>query len=123
MFYEFKQTNVSVNQTIDMGLIISGVSENYSEKDFNLSVFPNPASDQINLNFALTKNTFLQIRILDMNGKLLNTIHSVELTKGNHKLILDLKNAANIQLVPGIYFIQLVSESNAIVKKIMVLTN
>ncbi len=123
MFYEFKQTNVSVNQTIDMGLIISGVSENYSEKDFNLSVFPNPASDQINLNFALTKNTFLQIRILDMNGKLLNTIPSVELTKGNHKLILDLKNAANIQLVPGIYFIQLVSESNAIVKKIMVLTN
>jgi enediyne biosynthesis protein E4 len=123
LFNEFKQSNVSVNQTIDMGLIISGVSENHSEKDFNLSVFPNPASDQINLNFTLTNNTLIQIRILGVNGKLLKTIHSGEIAKGNHNLILDLKNAENIQLVPGIYFIQLVSESNAIVKKIMVLAN
>jgi flagellar hook assembly protein FlgD len=58
-----------------------------------------------------------------VNGKLLKTIHSGELTKGNHNLILDLKNTENIQLVPGTYFIQMVSESNSIVKKIMILTN
>jgi hypothetical protein len=123
MFNEFKQTNVSANQTIEMGLIISGITTNNSEKDFNLSVFPNPASDQINLNFDLTNNTLLQIRILDMNGKLIYTTHFGELTNGTHKLILDLKNAENTKLVPGTYFVQLVSESNSIVKKIMVLTN
>jgi hypothetical protein len=123
MFYEFKQSNVSVNQTIDMGLIISGITTNNSEKDINLSIFPNPASDQINLNFTLTNNTLIQIRILDINGKLLNTIHNGELTNGTHNLILDFKNTENIQLVPGTYFIQLISESNSIVKKIMVLKN
>ncbi len=124
MFNEFKQSNVSVNQTIDMGLIISGINRQIIQKRILIyQCFPNPASDQINLNFTLTNNTFLQIRILDVNGKLLKTIHSGELTKGNHNLILDLKNAENIQLVPGTYFIQLVSENNSIVKKIMVLAN
>jgi flagellar hook assembly protein FlgD len=123
LFIEFKQSNVGINQTIDMGLIISGITTNNSEKDFNLSIFPNPASEQINLNFSLTDNAFLQIRILDVNGRLLKTIHSGKLTKGNHNLIMDLKNADNIQLVPGTYFIQMISESNSIVKKIMVLAN
>jgi hypothetical protein len=123
LLYEFKQLNVGVNQTIDMGLIISGLAENHTEMDFSLTLFPNPVSDQINLDLILTHTTFVQIRILDLNGRLMKTIHSGELTKGNHNLILDLKNDDTIQLVPGTYFIQLVSESNSIVKKIMVLAN
>jgi hypothetical protein len=112
-----------VNQTVDMGLIISGLAENPSEKDFSLSIFPNPLSDQINLNFILTQTTFVQIRILDMNGKLLKTIHSGKLTKGNHNLIMDLKNACSIQLVQGTYFVQMISDYNSVFRKIVVLSN
>jgi hypothetical protein len=123
MFNEFKQSNVSVNQTIDMGLIISGLTENNSEKEFNLSVFPNPASYQINLRFSLNDCSFVQIRVLDLDGKLLNTIHSGELTQSLHDISWNLRNKENKQVPAGTYFIQMISGDNSVVRKIVVLSN
>jgi hypothetical protein len=123
MFNEFKQLNVSVNQTIDMGLIISGVTENYSEKDFNLSVFPNPASDQVNLKFSLNDCSFVQIRILSLDGKLLFTIHSGELKKGIHEISWNFSDHENGQVPAGTYFVQMISDNNSVVGKIVVLSN
>jgi hypothetical protein len=123
MFNEFKQSNVSVNQTIDMGLTISGITENNSDQDFNLSVFPNPASDQINMKFALSDHSFVQIRILDLDGKLINTIYSGELTKGMQEISWNLWDKENEKVPAGTYFIQMISDNNSVVRKIVVLSN
>jgi flagellar hook assembly protein FlgD len=123
LFNEFKQSNVSVNQTIDMGLIISGITTNNSEKDFNLSVFPNPTSNQINMKFALSDHSFVQIRILDLDGKLINTIYSGELTKGMNEISWNLRDKENEQITAGIYFVQMISDNYSIVRKVVVIGN
>lgn len=120
MNYEFKQLDISVNQTIDMGLIISDLTDNYTDKDFSLSIFPNPTSDHVNLDFSLAKSNFVEIGMFDINGRLIKTIHSGELPKGKHNLILDFKSPGNKGMVSGIYYVQMLSDRSSVTRKLII---
>ena len=64
-------------------------------------LFPNPAVDHFNLEFYLKKSAEIRIDIIDSSGLFQKTIYANTLQRGNHQIMLNLKNSA---LVSGIYF-------------------
>ena len=73
--------------------------------DFALRVFPNPATDVLNIAFELEKRTTLRAYLTDVNGKRVEWIAGETLNEGTHQWRGDVRD-----LVSGQYF--LVMEDN-----------
>ena len=65
-------------------------------------VYPNPASQQVNIDFELTKNDEMSIEIIDINGKANQLLTNTQLMAGNHQLSFDIAH-----LEQGMYFIKI----------------
>lgn len=83
----------------------------------NFKIYPNPVSDQLNLSFTLKKESFVTIKILDVLGNDVMTLFTQKLGSGeqNNTFYIDSK------LKTGFYFVRIVADSNAIIKRISVL--
>lgn len=94
--------NVMEPQTEDFQFV--GIEELFEDGD--LSVFPNPAKDKINLSFNLKENSKIDLSLNDISGKrlLYKTYNAKE---GNNQLNFDVSNLSkgiyilNIQTVKG----------------------
>lgn len=88
--------------------------EALGEKYFEFDVFPNPASEKINLRFKHTEATYnnAQIEIYDLNGRLLLQENCILHEQG--------QQTVNIQdLNKGLYIIRLQADGYQILKKII----
>ncbi len=81
----------------------------------SLNVFPNPASDYTNISFTLKKASKVDIRIFDMNGRMVYQT-SGKYPKGNNVLKHDLNS-----LTKGTYMVQIISEGSSRTSKLVVL--
>lgn len=54
-----------------------------------LAAFPNPATNEVNINFGLNQNSKVEIAIYDVTGKMISTTTTEELSSGNHTHTLD----------------------------------
>lgn len=80
--------------------------------DFNL--FPNPASQNIEISFTMNSDAETNIYLTDISGKNILNIFSGELNDGDHLL------KENISALPdGIYFIYIRSKTGAAVQKLI----
>lgn len=79
-----------------------------------LNLFPNPVSDNININYSLTKNDKVLIELLSFDGKLVDIIFEGNQSEG--KQYVD----SSLQSLPsGNYFIKISSTSFQITKKVI----
>jgi hypothetical protein len=85
---------------------ITGIDENFEESSF--SIFPNPAKNEIQLNFLVP--TKAKVQIFDALGKL---CYSAQLNATKHEMI-DVSNLAQ-----GIYIVKLSSPSTTQVRRFM----
>ena len=74
---------------------------------FKASAYPNPAGDQVNLEFSLPEKSLMIISLLNINGQLLKTISNSVFEAGNHQLNLDTSGNPD-----GIYWIRFQSKTN-----------
>ena len=75
-----------------------------------LNIYPNPAKDKIAINFSATKNSVINLRIYDGNGKLMKQMNAVE----NQKI--DISGLAN-----GIYLAKMSSQSISKTTKLVII--
>lgn len=88
--------------------MLLNVNDSDNGMDSNIVVFPNPATDIINI---ASKTTFVEkIVIIDMNGR---TVQE-RFFKGNTEIQMDLS-----ELSKGIYMMNILSDRGSIVKKIV----
>jgi hypothetical protein len=80
----------------------------------NISIFPNPVSDHININIVAKSKNDITIKILDMTGKVIYTQIS-GINKGNNLIQID---RGTIQ--SGIYFINMTGSGLNTNRKIIV---
>lgn len=80
------------------------ISSDATEKvnDNNLSVYPNPFSNNVTIEFDLTKDDETTIKLFDLMGKELKTISKSFFAQGKHDITTDAS-----ELQAGIYFIVL----------------
>lgn len=88
----------------------TGITEETAK--FNFSVFPNPASDVVNVSYTLEKTQKGTLDIIDVQGKVIATI-AIEGNKGVNQVEL-----TNNNYPAGIYFIKLTLGQDSYYKKL-----
>lgn len=82
---------------------------------FDLSYFPNPSKEQANLKFTLPQSSFVQVDLLDINGRYLRTIAQGLQATGEHQFPIQLDG-----LTTGMYFLRVVANARVGIVKILV---
>lgn len=82
----------------------------------SFEVFPNPAQDNTMIEFALEENDNVNLEIVDLNGKVVQSVYSGALGAGEHRF-----PVATAELSSGIYLVRLVTdEGKYLTKKLLV---
>lgn len=87
-----------------------GISENTIEN--SISIYPNPTTNQITMEFELAETKNVSIDIKNVLGQTVKIISNSEFRKGNNKIEIELSD-----LINGVYFVQLESENKRSNKK------
>ncbi len=90
-----------------------GISE--ASKSNSFKVFPNPATDRINISFYNKTNSNTEVSLYSLDGKQALTLLNENLNAGEQTLNFDL--SGNIK--PGIYFVKISNEDMNSVQKIL----
>jgi len=105
-----------VGLTTAMRLRVSSVVE-VAENDglSTLEIYPNPASDIINVNFVSEVNDVVTVNVLAVDGKMVHTVTISAAVGQSTKLAMDAS-----QLNAGVYSIQIIGEQMSTVKRVVV---
>jgi hypothetical protein len=90
-------------------------TENPESGDANLTIFPNPASDKINVLFDLSNSSDVQLNVFDLGGKLMYSKNLSNLGKGTQKVDVNVNSLAR-----GTYLLQVISEKNTSTAKLVI---
>lgn len=115
---------IPYNLTVFEGVIVdiayppvnTFVAESNSEFS-EIQIYPNPASDNITLDFNSEVSSDLQLEIVDLNGKICFQ-KQINRLVANQKVIIQNKEIG--RLSSGVYFCNIKSEENIITKKIII---
>ena len=80
-----------------------------------LSIYPNPASGMVNLQFTVGSSQRVNIKVYDVNGKEITTWLNDQMTEGDHQLSFDVSS-----FTKGIYFISLQGQHYNETQQIMI---
>ncbi len=89
-----------------------------AEEDLGLSnftIYPNPASDRVWLEWSLEKDADLRISLLNLNGQVLLENQTLSLSQGSHRSHIDISN-----LPKGMYLVRLSSRKGVVSRKLVV---
>ncbi len=81
----------------------------------NVSVFPNPIVDQLNVRLNLTEATNLEVKLYDVQGKLVQTLLPIASVSGAFSQTFPISNELN----PGVYFVRMTMGNNTTYKKVI----
>jgi len=83
----------------------------------NVEVYPNPITDQINLKYIISRNSNVNIKIMDILGNEVVTMFSQRVEPGERIFSYSLNN----KLSKGFYFIRVVAGTESVIKRISIL--
>ena len=72
--------------------------------------YPNPFRTQTRIDYALPKQTAVDIKIYDVTGKLVTTLVSEELSPGYYNVIWHGTDTIGRSVSAGVYFVQMNSK-------------
>lgn len=84
--------------------------------DFSLSVYPNPVTDVVNMNYHLEKSSIVKAQLVSVDGKLAQTLFNEKQQAGDISKSIKLQNG----IAKGNYLIEVYSDNGKVVKKIVV---
>ncbi len=81
----------------------------------DLTVFPNPVREALNVNFNLTEPLQLRVNLFDATGRLVRTVEAENFVAGRHTLTVNTADLAD-----GMYFLRIENESRQISSRFVV---
>ena len=104
--------NSGFTSTWNCTQLSTGVLE--QTNSFALNVFPNPFSDDLQVNYTITEKTEVSLTLVDVLGREILLLVEKNQLAGQHQLELDV---SKLQLSKGLYFLRLsANEKRAIIK-------
>lgn len=91
---------------------LEDIANNYS-----VQVFPNPAIEKLNIRFKVEEPAFVEIKLVDIAGKVSAMVFSNELSTGDHAL----HHSIPETFTPGIYFLRIAIGDALMVKRVVLL--
>ncbi|MDX1445552.1 T9SS type A sorting domain-containing protein [Lishizhenia sp.] len=107
--------NLTDPEAIKIRILESALSVEEVEANFNLSVYPNPATDNVNLDFTLAAQTDVTVTITDIAGKVVYTDAIGSLNAGEHTTAISTNGLTN-----GVYICNFVAGDSVVTKKLVV---
>jgi len=95
-------------------LILS--SPNVETRNSNLEIYPNPAAGECTVSFSIQNKSEVNIRIIDIYGKVMENIYSEKINSGVYKLKINLSKFTN-----NVYFVEMYDNGNRKQKKLILL--
>ena len=81
--------------------------------------YPNPFNNQTLIKFSLEKSSWIELRIIDTQGKIVNTITKGNYSKGIHLFKWDGRTGSGHDVASGMYLFQLKRGKGIITKRMM----
>ena len=98
-----------------------GISEpTFTNPENTLSVYPNPASDKVIIEFDNNITGFVQLSVYDFQGKKVTDLINKTLGKGRHTNEWDLTDQSGNRVGAGLYVARLSNSENSTTTKIIV---
>lgn len=91
----------------------SNVKDEVNSVNDKLTIFPNPASEKVNIEYSTNFKGNITIDIIDANGKQIKHIY-----QGSQKGVI--KYVWNTNVQSGIYYCRIVTENKTLTKKIII---
>ena len=86
-------------------------NKNIKRENLDISIFPNPFSENCNITFTNSRNNFWEINIIDLNGRVIEKVISQNLAKGDHQFSFGKKDWP-----AGVYFLQMKNKNGKLIK-------
>ncbi|MDG2265477.1 MAG: T9SS type A sorting domain-containing protein, partial [Candidatus Marinimicrobia bacterium] len=67
--------------------------------------YPNPFNPNTIISFSLSLSSFVDMRVVDINGRKIKNLLNKTLNSGNHNVSWDGANDSGVNMSSGIYFI------------------
>lgn len=93
----------------------TSIDELLSTRDHLFNNYPNPWKTETTIQFRLSKETNLTLKLYDPNGKIIKTIAEGNFKEGNHQIKL-----SNNGLSAGVYFYQLQTQGENMVRSMLI---
>lgn len=87
----------------------------------SISTFPNPFKDSTVIQVSLPRSGTANVSIYNLRGQKVRELHSADLPRGQSQLVWDGKDTAGKNLAPGVYIIQMRSDSGNTVCKALLM--
>lgn len=91
----------------------TGLDETLLEN--NVSIFPNPVVDQLNVRLNFPEASNLEVKLYDVQGKLVNTLLPKTSVSGAFSQAFPISN----ELKPGVYFVRMTLGDNSTYRKVI----
>ncbi len=100
---------------------IQGAEVQNREGGLILSVSPNPASNNVVVNYSVAQPAKVKIQVFDIMGRITRTLIDNHVEKGIHHLIWNRRDNLGHQISSGIYFIRLETDKIKRTEKVLIL--
>ena len=102
-----------------IGLLVGTEEPGEIEKSSPVTNYPNPFSDQTTIAFGLDQDSFVTLRVYDINGKVVTTLLNRHLSSGQHAVVWNGEDNTGKELPTSIYFYEIRTDQNKIRNKVV----
>ncbi|MBK9404952.1 MAG: T9SS type A sorting domain-containing protein [Ignavibacteria bacterium] len=108
---------------IDLNTIIGiNSNEQLTASDYKLEQnFPNPFNPETTIKYSVSRKSFVQIKVYDISGKLINSLVAKELSAGSYSAVWNGKDITGNNVSSGIYFYNMTINGGKSVSRKMLL--
>ncbi len=119
---EFKIfTNIQLpDPEIDACCNIGSAETMFSDENLILTTYPNPANNEVHIDFYLHKTDVVRIEILDIYGRHITDFLNKKMSSGNHSLIWNVKDNTGQKVSSGTYFCIFRADDKIAVSKLII---
>jgi hypothetical protein len=103
---------ICASDRVEVQAIVAGLEEFTHVND--LSVYPNPASEELNIAFSSNNSSSMQVRLIDQTGRMVQSLQ-INSSAGLNNYRMNLRGLAG-----GLYELQFVSEGQTASRKIVI---
>ena len=89
----------------------------FSEKE--LTIYPNPFTQVVNIEVELTEKSDVRVDIFDMTGRLISNLDLNAYVSGKYNFVWNASDAENNRVDPGIYFVRVQMGDQTTTKKLI----
>ncbi len=101
---------------------VTGLQENMVAVFYQVTVYPNPFSSDITIEFALEdSDRYTLLDIYNSNGQLIKELENNELNPGSYKYSWDATNNSGFKVNNGFYFCKISNGNQIITEKLILL--